>query len=91
MPESVTDTRSMRLPSGDWLGTATTDTTPADVNFTALSIRFVRIWPMRVESPTMRAGSSADTSRRTSIPFFRALAKPGSATSFTHWRMSKAV
>ena len=28
MPESVTDTRSMRRPSGAWLGTAATETSP---------------------------------------------------------------
>ena len=80
MPESVTDTRSMRRPSGAWLGTATTETRPAAVNLTALSIRFDRIWPMRAASPTIRGGSSADTSSRTSRPFLRAFAKPGSAT-----------
>ena len=62
MPVSATRTCSTTSASRCSSMPTCTATEPSRVNFTALPIRLVMIWPSRPPSPTSRSGSAGDTS-----------------------------
>ena len=69
MPLSRTSMRSCTRCGSCCRLRTTTATWPCSVNFTALPIRLVRIWPRRRGSPTRACTTSGATSNSSSRPF----------------------
>ena len=66
-------------------------TSPPSVNFTALPIKFIKIWRSRPESPTSAVGRFAGTKQVSSRPLLYAESAKASVTSSTTVRKSNPL